>query len=757
MRRSGCHIILILCFLGAMEAFPQGGGLPGNIFGGGGGGGGLGGGFPGSSSGRGGGGSLGAVTLDTSDIYYFFAERPNEVFPFSDSLLVSFHQYDPVRLQPFDFASLGNLGSAARPLFFQPTWRRGLDIGLHQFGIYQMSTADVRYYKVTQAYTQASYSQGPTQNDAFFNIRFSRNFADGLNLSLETRRINNAGAYDFQKALNSAVAAGLWYHNKYGTYDGYFSFVSNGIEQQDNGGTADTLLRDTLIPAYQVQTRLSTSNTRHANKELAYTQYFYLNRIFDETNVQRRVAKREQKKAEKEKRKKDRLEAKHSSGKDSTQVADSLKMKAPGKSPLQQKPSERTDKGQKIPPPPSGPPAAAVKSDTLSSRRPIPGAQPAIVPGQRAYTLYHQIAWRTGSFKFSDTKPDTAFYGDFLVDQRGIRHYLEAKKLENTFKLQTFKLKRQVGKDSTGRSLPRESDLLEVGLVHTMHFLNQEAVDTGIIQNLFLTGRLNFSPGERLRIQTYAHLGIGADAGDFRLGGELFLNLKKIGSLRLEVVNQLYSPSLIHHRFYVTEQEIWKNDFGKTLETSLIGTYSLPSIHFSLAGQYHLLNKLVYFGPDSRPGQSGAFSIFQLMAQKDFHVGAFHLENWVGLQQTTSDVLPLPQFYSKHSFYIEKKIFKKVMLAKAGLDARLASAYTPPSYHPLTGQFYLQEDWSPPFTPLVDAFLSFRVKTFRFFFKIENILPFATKTYYYQTSGYPLPYGMGNGGMRMGISWRLVD
>jgi len=343
------------------------------------------------------------------------------------------------------------------------------------------------------------------------------------------------------------------------------------------------------------------------------------------------------------------------------------------------------------------------------------------------------------------------------VNKRGLRHYLERRKLENTFKLQTFKLRQQAKSSSADKGLPKESDLIEVGLVHSVDFLRMEPVDTQAIHNIFLTGRLNFSPGERLRIQTYAHFGVGANAGDFRLGGELFLNFKKIGNLRLEAVNQLYSPSLLHHRFYISEKEVWKNNFVKTLETSLSGTYSLPSLHFSVTGHYHLLSNYVYFGTDGRPGQSGTFSIVQLVARKDFHVGPFHLENWAGLQQATSDVLPLPQFYTRHSLYFEKKIFKKVMLTKLGLDARLASSYMPPGYQPLTGQFYLQDSQVLPFTPLLDVFLSFRVKTFRFFAKIENLLTFPTETYYYQTAGYPLPFGFSNGGLRLGVNWRLVD
>ncbi len=685
------HIFLAISLLVAGATHAQ--------FGGAGGGGGF-----GNIAGRfGGGGGASApgsqrLTLDTSDIYFFFADEPNYVFPFSDSLLGTLHQYDPIRNQRFDFASLGNLGSAARSLLFQPTWRRGFDVGQHQFDLYQMTTADVRYYKITQAYTQAAFSQGTTQGDAQFNIRFSRNFANGLNFSIEHRRINNLGSYDFQRARNSATAAGMWIHPKSGRYDGYLSFVSNAIEQQNNGGAAEDLDEE-VIPAYQVDIQLSTANTRNVNKELAYTQYFYLN---------------------------------------------GGRQKAKGKRP----PTSPTDSIGQL---------STLDSSAVHHPPTIVHLPPST--DRRQFTVYHQIALRNESYKFADATPDTAYYGNFLVDKRGIRHYLEVKKLENSLKLQTFKLRQQTPTDTSrnSRSLPKEGDLLEVGLIHSAYFLQQEPVDTGTIHNVFLTGRLNFSLGERLRLRSYAHLGIGANAGDFRLSGELFLNLKKIGALRVEAVNQLYSPSLLPQRFYVTQHEIWKNSFGRTLETSLAGEYSLPQIRLSVGGQYHLLNNLIYFDSLGMPQQSGTFSIVQLTAQKDFKYGPLHLDNTAFVQQTTSEVLPLPQFYTKHSLYLEGKIFKKVMLTKIGVDARLIAPYRAPGYNPLIGQFHLQDQQDLPFTPLLDAFLSFRVKTFRFFFKIENLLATPLQTYYYQTANHPMPFGYQNGGMRMGISWRLVD
>lgn len=739
------------------------------------------------SGGGAGGGSIGLVTRDTSDIYYFYANNPNVIFPFEDSLLHQFQQYDPIRQQEYDYAHLGNVGSAHFPLFYQPSYRMGFDVGLHQFDLYKIKTEDIRYYKIEQAYTQAGYSQGQTQSDALTHLRFSRNFSNGLNFTIEHRRFNNAGAFDFQRAVNSDVAVGLWYHNKYGTYDAFFSLVTNSVAQQDNGGIttgADTTYED----AFRLDVNLLNSNTRYSNQESSFTQYFYLNKIFSKDQIDRRSNQRKERKAarveKKEARRLAKLIARDSSLQDSLlkdsslvrldslSATDSLNVTTPPPDSIAKDKTGPPKAGQRPPGPPGRrPPTAPDRSRRSGGQQPsgpptipessYPGAGskpkgPEIEEG-RLFTLYHQMAWLSDSYKFSALPTDSVYYGDFWVDQRGLRHSLAARQLKNTVKLQTFKI-RSSEQDSTGRALPAESDLLEVGLVHKYHLVDQEPLARNRFNNLFLTGSFNFSPNDRIRVRTQGHLGLASNAGDFRLGGNLFLNLRKIGNLKLEAVNQLSTPSLVHQQFYVSEQLVWDNNFGKTLETTVKATYTLPAFDFSLKGAYHLVNNLIYFDTEGKAQQNdNVVNILQLSLEKDFHAGFFHLENWLGIQQSTSSTLRLPSFYSKHSFYFEGKIFKKVMLTRIGLDARLTTGYTPYGYQPLTGQFFLQNEQDLPLTPLFDAFLSFKVKTFRFFAKVENLLPYLSEAYYYQAASYPLAYTLNSGGLRMGINWRLVD
>ncbi|MAT54938.1 MAG: hypothetical protein CMN32_10705 [Saprospirales bacterium] len=686
------------------------------------------------SGGSGGGSRLGLVTYDTSEIHYFYANDPNLIYPFSDSLLDDFEVYDPAQQQEFHHAHLGNLGSAHRPLFFGPALRRGFDVGLHQFDLYEVNTADIRYYRITQAYTQAAYSQGPLQTDAQMLVRFSRNFSRTMNFSIEHRRINNGGSYDYQRATNSSVAAGLWYHEPYGRYDSFLSLTTNSHFQEENGGAAESLT-DTIIEPFKVKINRQTPFTRHAHTELAYTQYFYLNRL---TPEQKALIKKQ-----KEQEKRLRQEQLRNPQPDSLRQQNRPARPQSGRPPLQQgRPLQQKPPGVQNQPNAPG-------RDSGQVQQPLPViVKPPVA--KRVFNFYHQLSWKSSTYKFAETDADSTFYGDLAVDDRGLRHYLEVRRLQNDFSLQTFKLR-----ESKGQIVP--ADRLEVGLLHALYLIDQEPLSRTIRNDLFLTGKLQLSPSDRMELQAYGHLGIGADAGDYRLSGNLLINLNKLGQLQLEVVNQLYSPSLLAQQYFLSNQQIWKNDFGRTFETSFSGTYAVPVLKASATLRYHLADGYIYYDENARPAQSGTFSVWQLVFRKDFSLGPLHNENWVGLQRTATEAFAGPELYSHHSLFLEGKIFKKVMLARFGLRGRFISSYNAPAWSPAIGQFLVQQARSLPFTPLVDVFASFKVKTFRFFLRIDNVLSRPLNTHFFQTLDYPLPYGYNNGGVRFGINWRLVD
>ncbi|MDX1941983.1 MAG: putative porin [Saprospiraceae bacterium] len=599
---------------------------------------------------------------DTVGVFYFLADNPNQETPFADSTLANFQQYDPVRQRSLDYMHLGNLGSAHQPIVFETTWRRGFDVGLHQFDLYMTPATQRRFYRLQKAFTNVSFMVGSEQADSYLTSTFSRNFAKGLNFTIDYDRLSQLGTenqYPNQNTRNTTFSVGFWLKGKAQRYQGFLAISRNTVEHEDNGGIeVEPNLEGQNATTSATDVFLNNAQTRYQHQDLAYTHYFQL------------------------------------------------------------------------------------------------GGKPDSIKGiTRAYTLSHQLVLGDYRYKFfdNDLDADTAFFNRFPIlapDGRGVRHFIQHQKIENSFRLSTFKLRANRASEAKD-----ERDLLELGVIYSIHFLTQEPSDS-TINTLFLTGKWNLSFGERLRLETYGHLGVLGNIGDYRAQGTLLLDLGKFGQLKGEFINQLNAPNLIQHRFYVSQRELWKNDFKQTLETTIGGTYLIPTLQIGITGRYHLLNNYIYYDTLSTPQQSATpLSILQFIVQKDFKVWNFHLDNIIVLQNASEDFIRLPQIYGKHSLYYEGNWFK-VLNVKLGFDLRYNDAYFADYYNPVSGQFQLQNQRQVDFYPAIDAFFTMRVTKFRAFVKFENLTnAFLTEDFFYQTAYYAYPPAA----LRIGFKWRLVD
>lgn len=371
--------------------------------------------------------------------------------------------------------------------------------------------------------------------------------------------------------------------------------------------------------------------------------------------------------------------------------------------------------------------------------------------GQRAITLVHDANFTAATYRYTDLTPTASpdFYNQFITDSRGIRHYIKYQKVENTFAVSTFKTTRGAQKNTT-----EQKDLLEVGLLHRYNIVRQEPI-TERFNEVFATGRWQIAPGERLRLNTYAHLGLLGSIGDYTASGNLSFDLGKVGTLTAHVTQQLARPTLIQDRLFTTQQTVYVNDFRKTLSNEIGGSYTLPAINFKAEVNYQLLDNYIYFDTLGLPQQAEtAISVGRLTVQQNFKAGVFHLDNRVTLQQTSSEFIRIPPLYGVHSLYFEGMIFKKAMYTKIGFDLRLNSPFSPYAYQPLHGQFIQQDDRRTNWQPITDFFMAFKVKKFRLLLRYDNFVPLITREdYYFQVDDYPLPYGY----FRAAIAWQFVD
>ncbi len=634
---------------------------------------------------------------DSVPIHYFYANNPDEWFSFSDTLLTNFHQYDPAReVDYFDYINLGDVGLPARPLLYQPIIREGFHVGFNQYRLYEWQQNEVRFFNNRKAYTEAEYTQSSSQNEFTVKALASIKLGKKTRFAADFRRIRQDGIYQNQGLKHGNLSLTAWYESKDKRHRAYFSYLTNSFFQQQNGGISDvTNIGEGGIfsSRSQLSVNLLAAETTHNQDIFSLTNYISL------------TPKKRPK-----------------------PIVDSI----------------------------------SSKLDTLSFR-PIEPSKPILESPEKKQKanlfIMHQLNYETTSFKFFDTAPpsDSTVYGHFMVDERGLRHYVGYRAIENTLKIRLAYMGN-----------------LDVGIRHKVFFVEQEPKDT-TINNLFLTGDWQLDiPNDNFGLQVKARLGLLDNGADYLLDANAFLNIEKIGRLDAKLTSQRYSPSLIQHRAYISKQEIWNNDFSKPIETSLVAKLFIPKTKTTIHFQNHLINNLIYMDTLGLPQQeSSAVNILQLLVAQNFKYKAFHFDNAVGFQQVSnSEVLRYPSLVTKHSLYFEGFLFKRAAQVKVGMDVRYNSSYYANDFQPATGQFFLQNHTNIAPLPIVDFFFSTKVQTFRAFIKVENanelifnetvenFVNTNLPSWNFNPSYYTLvapQYPMRSWTMRMGVHWRFYD
>lgn len=374
----------------------------------------------------------------------------------------------------------------------------------------------------------------------------------------------------------------------------------------------------------------------------------------------------------------------------------------------------------------------------------------------RKYTLFHQLNLRKNTNRFFDDSSDSdnTYYGIFQQSGEGINQNIAYKEYENTFSIRTYQ---QNKSQATAWGKPEKNrttkDLLEVGLTHTFTALDQSPIDSNF-QNVFIFGNAAYTPSSKLKINTYAHLGILGQIGDYYLKGDALVALPKIGALKLGLIAQNYTPNLLQQQLYVSDSLVWKNDFSNTFENSFSASYTLPFLNLTLKGQYHLISNYIYYNELAQPQQAtNEVSILQLSLSNHLRWKGFLLENNIYLQNSNQAIIPLPTYYSIHRLSYQGKIFKKVMDFQAGAQVRINTPYFTNNFQPVTAQFFIQNQSQRAFYPTVDAFINIKIQDFRFFINVQNIYDYFTPAFDYPIYSYPAF----DSGVRFGFRWKFLD
>lgn len=177
--------------------------------------------------------------------------------PNADSITISYRFFDSSRIRKIDssindwysrfpvpatYDYLGNLGSAAHSLLFNPNMKPGFDAGFHSYDIYRFSLAGTKFYQTTRPYTELAYVVG-SKTEQVVNVLHTQNRKNNLNFSFEYRLIASPGAFLNENTSHNNFRISSYYQSKNKRYGLYFIYLNNKLKASENGGlVADSQL-----------------------------------------------------------------------------------------------------------------------------------------------------------------------------------------------------------------------------------------------------------------------------------------------------------------------------------------------------------------------------------------------------------------------------------------------------------------------------------------------------------------------------------
>lgn len=134
----------------------------------------------------------------------------------------------------------------------------------------------------------------------------------------------------------------------------------------------------------------------------------------------------------------------------------------------------------------------------------------------------------------------------------------------------------------------------------------------------------------------------------------------------------------------------------------------------------------------------------------------FHFTHGINYQTVSEDtILPLPNFWSRHSLFYENKFFEKALLLQVGIDAFVIGPYRGYRYNPSLADMQLRSNNKDlGGINQIDLFLAIRIRrSARIFIRMENLLQSPYEEASARIQDYPVPGRV----IKWGVSWRMIN
>ena len=256
---------------------------------------------------------------------------------------------------------------------------------------------------------------------------------------------------------------------------------------------------------------------------------------------------------------------------------------------------------------------------------------------------------------------------------------------------------------------------------------------------------------------------VGFNSGDY----EAAVTLKRFvarsgGYIDLGFKNVNRTPSFVfddRSSFYFDVPK----SFKKENTTQISAAFYVPKLGLRLSGNYFLVGNYTYYTEYYKAEQEeGLFNLLQVGLEKRIQISKrliWHTD--IYFQQKTGNVaLNVPLIFTRNRIGYEGTFgFRKLNIA-TGLEIKYHSPYKADAYSPVIGKFFYQDSIRISNRPDIAAYLHFRIRNFRTFFRLENLNTFSSNNggfgfrhHNFAAPGYPYP-GLN---IRLGIYWSFVN
>jgi len=362
------------------------------------------------------------------------------------------------------------------------------------------------------------------------------------------------------------------------------------------------------------------------------------------------------------------------------------------------------------------------------------------------FKIILQSTYRYNRYYFSQNKP-VEFLGESSQTEKAFKDSIYLKEFDNLaglgFDIKKFKIQSGI------------RYITQIYGFDSIKELNGQTFPKSISYNdLSLDSKMQVQLG-KLDVSGKVQIGFTKNIAGYYLEGNAGYELPKHYKLTAQIVSISKKPDFKYILYqsaydkYNWYQPNLKNQLTQKLHANLShkkwGKLTVKQI---------IINNYTYFGQDSLPAQSAVGVKYSAIKyQNDFRYKRWGFSTDLLFQKVLDgqEILSLPSYVIRASLYYSHYFYQHNLYVQTGITGKYFEPFYARAYNPVLSDFLVQNQQKIGGYPLVDYFINFKVKRFRFYFKLEHINALLNqKTPDYYSAPY-YPYRDFN--IRFGLRW----